>query len=261
MVCTRDGRHAYIGSNDGIIHMWDLENGKEIARFKDHTKCIWDVALSSDEKLLASGGMDHVVRVWNASTAELLARCEGHTDIVNAVVFAPNGAWLASAAYDGTVRLWKAADGTELRRFQHGDNDVTPVEAVAISPDGRWVVSGGGQKHAQVWNVEEGSREGQYEIHDQVTLRNRETGEVKSWCIEENGIRFNATGDRVLSAGAKDKTIRIWNPRTGKVITRLQLDFDPWRFSISDDRRRLLISGQDGVIHLWAIPQFATETP
>jgi WD40 repeat protein len=259
MVCTRDGRFAYIGCNDGIIHMWDLENGKEIARFKDHTKCIYDVALSSDEKLLASGGVDHVVRVWNASTGELLTRCEGHSDIVNEVVFAPNGSWLASAAYDGTVRLWKASDGTELRRFQHGDGDVTQVEAVAISPDGKWVVSGGGQKNTCVWNVEKSMLYGQYEIHKQITLQNRDTGETKTYCVEENGIRFNAAGDRVLSAGAKDKTIRIWDWKTGKVITRLPLDFDPWRFSISDDRRRLLISGQDGVIHLWAIPQFATE--
>lgn len=264
MVCTRDGRHAYIGCNDGIIRIWDLENGKEEGRFKDHQGCIYDVALSSDETLLASAGKDRIVRIWDANSCELLTKCPGHTNKIGEVAFGPQGLWVASASEDGTVRVWKVNGGkvdigTEVRRFQQGD-DAIEANALAISPDGKWIVSGGPQKKVRVWSVPEDKLVGTYEIHEQLVRADpNKKGWAYYWCVMDCGIRFHPSGDRVLSAGAHDKTVRIWSRANGKEISRFNLDFKPWRLSVSEDGRRLLIAGWDGTIRLWAIPQFGSE--
>jgi uncharacterized caspase-like protein len=278
MVCTRDGRHAYISGDDGTIRMWDLENGKEIARFRSSEKA-YDLclALSNDEKLLASSADDNIIRVWDAETGELLTRAEGHSDRIHQIEFAPNSMWFASASSDGTVRLWRASDGKELRRFQHADNLVLGASALAISPDGKWVVSGGPQKHLRVWDVDKDQMAGEYAIHAQLLLPTygKKPEEKLYYCIGARAIRFNPQGDQVISGGA-DKTICIWNWKTGKVINRVRMmdEFQCEMISVSPDGRRLLMAGRDqrrvvqggrdiymgsGVVRIWAIPQFATE--
>jgi WD40 repeat protein len=255
----REGRHAYIGCNDGLIRMWDLENGKEIARFKDHRGCIYDVCLSQDEKLLASGGVDQVVRIWDASSGELVTRCSGHTGEIHEVAFAPSGLWVASGAGDGTLRVWKVHGGEELRRFRHADGQAPPdVGALAISPDGKWLVSGGPQKAIRVWDVEADGQAGAFKVHQQTAKQDKD-GRWYYRCVGYCGIQFHSSGEQVLSAGSADRTVRIWNRTDGKEIYRLEIRCDPWRFSVSEDGRRFLLADWDGVIHLWAIPRFGGE--
>jgi WD40 repeat protein len=260
MVCTRDGRYAYIGCNDGLIRQWDLENGKEIARFKDHRGCIYDVALTRDEKLLASGGKDGIVRIWDAMSGEPIFRCSGHTDTINEVVFAQSGKWLASASDDGSVRAWSVKDGTELRNFRKVDAQGRNwnVHSIAISPDSRWIVSGGPEKVVRVWNLETAQQAATYEIHKQFQDRDPR-GDSGYKCVMENGMQFSPAGDRVISVGESDQTLRIWSRANGKEFHRFDLGFYPWRFSLSEDGRRVLMAGQDGVVHLWALPQFGSE--
>ena len=69
------------------------------------------VAISSDGKILATGG-DDTIRLWDVRTGALLWKLEGHTGSVESVEFAADGSTLASWSSDGTVLLWDLRLGT-----------------------------------------------------------------------------------------------------------------------------------------------------
>jgi WD40 repeat protein len=49
------------------LAIWDVATGKEVMALKGHKRAVIALALSADEKLLASGGLDQTVRVWQFS--------------------------------------------------------------------------------------------------------------------------------------------------------------------------------------------------
>src|SRR3990172_9554715 len=67
-----DGSLLASGSDDKIICLWRVENGKLLQTFKGHTQWIRSVAFSSDGSLLASGSDDNTVRLWRVEDVKLL---------------------------------------------------------------------------------------------------------------------------------------------------------------------------------------------
>jgi hypothetical protein len=277
MACTRDGRHVYLGSTDGVIRMWDLIEGKEIAKFSDSLKCTWDIKLSADEKLLATCGPDQVVRVWDAKTAELISRCKGHQREVLEVEFSPGGGWLASAGYDGTVRLWDHRTGEQLRRYVHQLNpfvkpqklvDATGREkwgrpevpyllwGIAISQDGKRIVGGGYGTGLSIWDADKG-KVGEFKGHTPTPVMDN-TGpngkeKVSDAYLTLHGIRRLPKSDLMISVGA-DKSVRLWSGQTLQEAGRFVIPFAPWRFAVTEDGRRAIFGDHRGVLHVWAIP-------
>jgi WD40 repeat protein len=64
------------------------------------------MALSPDEKLLATGGTDQTVRLWDAATLRELAVWPAHNAALASLAFSSDGAVLASAGEDRVIRLW-----------------------------------------------------------------------------------------------------------------------------------------------------------
>ena len=62
-----DGKILAGGSANGIIHLWDVETGKQICKFK-HGWGISSVLFSKDGKTLASGSGQGTVLLWDVET-------------------------------------------------------------------------------------------------------------------------------------------------------------------------------------------------
>src|SRR5262249_13242054 len=52
---------------DGVVRLWDLATGKELAAFKGHAEVVNVLAFSSDGKRLASASDDSTVLIWDVS--------------------------------------------------------------------------------------------------------------------------------------------------------------------------------------------------
>src|SRR5262249_16949252 len=65
-------------SQDRSIRIWDVDSGKELRRLVGHTDCVWRIALSPDDALLASASRDGTLRLGDRKPGEEGGRFEVH---------------------------------------------------------------------------------------------------------------------------------------------------------------------------------------
>ena len=65
---SQNGKFIVSGSYDNTIHVWSLQNLKNIRTLIKHTKYAWTVAISSSCNIIVSGSWDHSVIQWNMVT-------------------------------------------------------------------------------------------------------------------------------------------------------------------------------------------------
>src|SRR5205807_1574697 len=102
------------------------------------------VALSSNGKILASGGSDGTLRLWDRTTGKALRRVAVDTHGVRALAFTPDGKAVATGGASGATRLWDAASGEQIRSFDApaGQPRRPTLWSLAFAPGGK-VLAGG----------------------------------------------------------------------------------------------------------------------
>lgn len=75
------------------------------------------VAVSPNDKLLASGSQDRTAKLWSLTDMSLLGVFRGHRRGIWCVQFSPVDQVLASASADGTIKLWGLHDFSCLKVF------------------------------------------------------------------------------------------------------------------------------------------------
>ncbi|KAG1731666.1 WD40-repeat-containing domain protein [Suillus occidentalis] len=123
---------------------------------------------------------------------------KGHRDIIWSMSYYPDGQRMISGSGDKTARQWDLEAGKEIEEARsdwEGD-----VYAVAVSRNGQWVATGGDRAELKVSEVE--------------------TGIVKTFKGHSNWINcIDISADsELLASGSDDKTARIWNLDTGKLV-------------------------------------------
>jgi WD40 repeat protein len=122
---TVDGGPGLVFTNNGAtfitaeerISFWDMrefpgnETLRQILFFPGHTELVESLALSPDQKLLASGSRDRKIKIWNMVSGQEMAVLGGHGKRIRSLAFSPDGRLLASAGDDGTVRIWGYSEG------------------------------------------------------------------------------------------------------------------------------------------------------
>jgi WD40 repeat protein len=202
-----DAQMIAAGSFDGTISLADSA-GKEIDTLIVPGDQILSVALSPDKSALVAGG-----RKGHAYLFDLIGhgeprvlnafRVTGYGSLnVEAVAFAPSGANFATANMQ-TLRIWEASTGNLLCELQGITSD---VNSLAYSPDSRMLATVDSTGVLTLWNAENGER-----------LRSTSAHAGNSWCVT-----FSRDGRRIATVGRDDRTVKLWDPETLRVITTLR---------------------------------------
>jgi WD40 repeat protein len=95
---SADGKTAFTGSVDSIIHRWDLGTGKVVSTYAGHRGAPYRIAFNAETNRLVAKTEDLTIRVWNAVTGDLL--CSS--------IIQTNGeylTWTPEGYYSGSERL------------------------------------------------------------------------------------------------------------------------------------------------------------
>jgi WD40 repeat protein len=214
-----------------VVDAESLPPGQPLVEFKGHDDCIFSVAVSPDNALLASGSSDATVRIWNTQTGNELACLRGHRDGVNSVAFSPDGKRIVSGSDDKTVRIWNThSHQQELQMKGHTDR----VRAVSFSPDGATVASGSLDKTVRIWSVSTGM------------CQRILTGHT-NWVFT---VAFSPLGNCIAS-GSLDMTVRIWKASTGVQLMRLNNNHGVNSVSFSPDGTHVAVVAGNSPISIW----------
>lgn len=147
----------------GEVNVWDVKTRKNRTTFH-HDQQVTSVAVSPDEKLVATGARDNLVRLFDAQTGTLRTTLAGHgqgtiflPSAVYSLSFSPDGQWLVSGGHDGKVVVWDVANAKERSHAKIPGPPI--VSSVAFSPDGKSVAASfenaGARRGIRVWALPE----------------------------------------------------------------------------------------------------------
>lgn len=206
------------------------------------------LALSPDNRAIATANSDATVQLWDAGTGELIHTFakrfglgQGHTDAVTALQFHPAGDTLVTGSQDGTLKQWNLQD---YRLQQSLTAARWPITAVALTPAGKSAIAAATSGHITVWDVATGKP----------TLNLlRHGGTV-------NAIALSPDGSRLASAG-KDGTLRLWCFPEGQLLYTWTVTDDAFCaviFSLTDPA--LITGSAKGRITRWDLTDFQRQT-
>lgn len=122
-----------------MISIFSLAQKPVLVVPKGHSDNADKVAISGDDKYVATGGWDKSVHIWQLATGNEIKVLDGYPAWVNAVAFSPNGKLLASGSRK-ELRINDMTAGAKeiFKQSVHSDN----ITALAFSADSKMLVSG-----------------------------------------------------------------------------------------------------------------------
>jgi WD40 repeat protein len=245
MSVTADARTALVTFEGGATVLIDLDTHRRrtLERYRTYRS-----AVSPDGTRAALHRFGGAIEVVSLPDAKVLHTLTGHTGDVYALAFSADGKRLLTAAKtpepgpvpllpkggrpvivpDDTVRVWDVAAGKELRKWGRA------AGSAAITADGALVLAGCADGKVRRLEVDTGEQ-----------LEPLATGAA--------AVGFVAAGGRWAAATGADGIV-VFDPRTGRVGTKLAGQTNLTALGFAADGRRLLTGGADGTILVWATP-------
>ncbi|KAK7042379.1 WD-repeats-region domain-containing protein [Favolaschia claudopus] len=235
------------GSSDCTVCVWDLwyepssRTGADDempvhAEVRDvlqgHVGGVLDLRL--DERWIVSCSKDTTIRVWERETRKLHRTLRGHDGPVNAVGLqsghytiaddaGPHGGRVVSASGDGKMILWDIASGERVRTFEGHDRGLACIEF-----KGDLIVSGSNDCKIKLWSASSGACLRTLVGHEALV----------------RALSVDVRAGRLVSA-SYDKSVRVWDLGTGKVVRIVRESHTSHIFDVKFDERRIVSTGHD----------------
>jgi WD40 repeat protein len=190
-----------VGQNDGGLRYLDLETRTEIKAVQVHRSAVFALASDPATGLLWSAGGDGSLCSWHLNGQTL--HCHTQHPLSTAAIrkVAVFGAWLAAVGSDGQLRILETATGRVLAQAAAHTPSVFSVCA-QHSPDDGWVLHTAGR--------DAGLKRWHWQPEPQTLAC---THSVAAHHFAINHVLHHAETGTLVTV-SKDKTIKLWNPRT-----------------------------------------------
>lgn len=276
---SRDGKRMFTAMGR-LISVWEIESGRLLKSYAEHTDEVTSLTLSPDERRLISGAKDKTIRIWDLTqeTLPVVAHTASIADLIR------SGERLISSGHDGIVKVWDLRRG-ELLHTLGGHVG----RFVAIGAAGTTLVTAAHESaHSdyQVWDLESGRNLAafagvKYEWVDELSVTSdgryavmgRIDGDVLlQWGLnpleerqpfedviqQVTGLAISPDNSLVAASTYKNRVLRVYRMDTRQVIFSAEQP-EPIYFtsvSFSPDQRWLAAGTNGGSIECYQLPGF-----
>ncbi len=149
------GTHVSIGTNKGLVQIWDAEKQRRLRTMTGHTARVG--ALAWNDHILTSGSRDRLIYHRDVRQPDqFLRKLSGHKQEVCGLRWNTEDGQLASGGNDNKLMVWDKLSETPLFKFSE---HTAAVKAIAWSPhQHNLLASGGGtaDRRIKFWNTTTG---------------------------------------------------------------------------------------------------------
>ena len=127
-----------------ISFLFNMKSSHSIEQYTAHGGPVKGLAVSKNNKLMASASFDYSVVVWDLNPINEKITLIGHDAAVNAVEFSPRNDFLVSGGDDNNILLWSLNDisniNEEIQPIRLG-NHRGKIADLEFSNDGKFLLS------------------------------------------------------------------------------------------------------------------------
>ena len=255
---SHDMRWIATGDQDGIVKVWDTQNGQCITKTDwgstRNPNSLLHLHFSSDGQYLATSGFGHsAVYKWGTNTDTPIMSCTiedaeikdyrrgYYGDSCFPVSFSPVGNQFAYATAIDTITISDVDTGAEIAHFTGHD---APVHSAIFSPCGQYLATVTLDNEVQVWN-----------IHNESVVMPPTT-------YEGDRLRLAYTSDGTMRiANIYENKVQIWDvPQQEKLDTFDSLGTTKTAARFSIDGTQFAIANTRGDLQLWKAESPSTVT-
>ncbi|SPO05299.1 related to WD repeat-containing protein 48 [Cephalotrichum gorgonifer] len=219
----------------------DAENSILYSGGRDGVVCAWDLNLDL-KRPPSSSAVDSSNKPPPAKTT-FRSQTRAHMAWVNDIVLAQNNTALVSGSSDLTVKVWRPRSEEKAAPQTIGEH-ADYVKCLATPPadmGAPWVASGGLDRRIYLWDLNGNGK----------ILSIDTSGEEKP---EKGSVYALSAGRSLIANGGPESIVRLWDPKSGKKITKFVGHTGNIRaILVNDAGDHILTGSSDQTIKLWSV--------
>ncbi|GAB2299797.1 Protein FIZZY-RELATED 3 [Dionaea muscipula] len=234
---TREGSYVSIGTNLGLVQVWDGAQGKKIRTMSGHQTRTGVLAWNS--RILSSGSRDRAILQHDLRVSDdYISKLVGHKSEICGLKWSHDDRELASGGNDNQLLVWNLHSQQPLHKLRE---HTAAVKAIAWSPhQSDLLVSGGGtaDRCIRFWNTTNGNQLNSMDTGSQVCNL--------AWSKNVNEI--------VSTHGYSQNQVMVWKyPSLTKVATLTGHSFRVLYLAMSPDGQTIVTGAGDETLRFWNI--------
>ncbi|CAK7264099.1 substrate-specific activator of APC-dependent proteolysis [Sporothrix epigloea] len=231
------GTHLAIGTNKGLVQIWDAEKSRRLRTMTGHTMRVSSLAWNTH--ILTSGSRDRLIYHRDVRAPDQwLRKLVGHKQEVCGLKWNCEDGQLASGGNDNKLMVWDKLSETPLWKFS---DHTAAVKAIAWSPHQRGLLASGG-----------GTADCRIIFHD--TLRGTVVNEIDTGSQVCNLAWSKNSNEIVSTHGYSQNQIVVWKyPSMTQVVSLVGHTYRVLYLAMSPDGRVVVTGAGDETLRFWNV--------